>query len=44
MESGRGRVQQVIHLLVVDLQEGALAQELHQLTKLRERRAGTSSI
>ena len=38
VQAARGRVKKVVDLLVVDLQEGALAEELYQITILRERR------
>lgn len=34
VEATRGRVKKVIDLLIVDFQEGALAEELYQITKL----------
>lgn len=35
VQATRGRVKKVVDLLVVDLQEGALAEELYQVTILR---------
>ena len=37
VQAARGGVKKVVDLLVVDLQEGALAEELYQVTILRER-------
>ena len=34
VETTRGRVKEVEHLFIVDLQEGALTQELNEVTKL----------
>lgn len=34
MESSGGRVKEIVHLLIVDLQEGALTEELHKITIL----------
>ena len=34
MESGRGGVQKIIHLFIIDLQKRTLTEKLHKITKL----------